>query len=47
MHCHFSENLGRLLRKPVHEILSPDSKTSGEFLLNKENGKKNGEENVA
>lgn len=46
MHCHFSENFGKLFPKPVHEILSLDSKTSGEFPLKKENCKKNGEERV-
>lgn len=47
MHCHFSENFGKFFPKPVHEILSLDSKTSGEFPLNKENCKKNEEESVA
>lgn len=46
MHCHFSENFGKLFPKPVHEILNLDSKTSGKFLLNKENCKKNEEESV-
>lgn len=47
MHCHFSENFGKLFPKCVHEILSLASKTSGEFPLNKEKCKKNGEESVA
>lgn len=47
MHCHFSENFRNSFPKPVHEILSLDSKTSGEFPLNKKNCKKNGEEIVA
>lgn len=46
MHCHFSENFGKLFPKPVHEILNLDSKTSGKFLLNKENCKTNEEESV-
>lgn len=51
VHCHFSENFGKLFPKSAREILSLDSKTSGEFPLNKKNCKKNckknGEESVA
>lgn len=47
VHCHFSENFGKLSPKPVHEILILHRKTSGEFPLSKENCKKNGGESVA